>query len=159
MSWSQEIESPVAASRLFKAAYLDWHNLGPKVLPELLVGAALISGDGGVGSIRQLNFAPENPYAYGKEKLDFVDHEKFEATQSLVEGGYLGKKLEAVSINFKFQPTGAADGGCVVRIVATAKVIPGVEVGEETFVRARAGLTARFKAAEAYLLANPTAYV
>ncbi|KAJ6845616.1 pathogenesis-related protein 1-like [Iris pallida] len=26
MSWSQEIESPVAASRLFKAAYLDWHN-------------------------------------------------------------------------------------------------------------------------------------
>lgn len=55
-AWNHEVESSVAAGRLFKAAILDWHNLGPKIVPEVIVRAAPVSGDGDVGSIRELYF-------------------------------------------------------------------------------------------------------
>jgi hypothetical protein len=37
---------------------MDWHNLAPKLSPDKVVSAAPVEGDGGVGSIRQFNFAP-----------------------------------------------------------------------------------------------------
>lgn len=59
-SWNVEIESKAAAARLFKAALVDWHNLGPKVLPEIIASANPVAGDGNVGSIRQINFTSGN---------------------------------------------------------------------------------------------------
>lgn len=54
-TWTLEIESPAPAARLFKAV-LDWHNLAPKLLPNIVASAVGIQGDGSVGSVRQLNF-------------------------------------------------------------------------------------------------------
>ena len=65
-SWNVEIESQVDAARLFKASMLDWHNLGPKVAPDVLASATGVEGDGGVGSIRQLNFTS------GQSKLETI---------------------------------------------------------------------------------------
>ena len=56
MTWSVEVESCVSASRMFKAAILDWHNLGPKVAPEVIVSGTGVEGEGGVGSVRELKF-------------------------------------------------------------------------------------------------------
>ena len=58
-SWTTEIEAAVPAPRLFKAAILDWHTLqDPKVGSGKIVSASPVEGDiGGVGSIRQFNFA------------------------------------------------------------------------------------------------------
>ena len=55
-SWSHEIPATAPAGRLFKAAVLDWHNLGPKIMPEVIANAAVLSGDGAAGSIRELKF-------------------------------------------------------------------------------------------------------
>ena len=57
-SWSHEVAATVPAGRLFKAAMLDWHNLGPKIAPDVIASAAVLSGDGAVGSIRELKFTP-----------------------------------------------------------------------------------------------------
>lgn len=57
-SWTLEVESPVEASRLFKAAVLDWHSLAPKIVPEIIVGGSVTEGEGGVGAVRQINFSP-----------------------------------------------------------------------------------------------------
>jgi hypothetical protein len=55
-SWSLEIESPVAAPRLFRAAVLDWHTLAPQLAPHIVASAHPIEGEGSIGSVRQFNF-------------------------------------------------------------------------------------------------------
>nr|XP_010922265.1 pathogenesis-related protein 1-like [Elaeis guineensis] len=153
-SWTLEVESQAPAARLFKT-FLDWHNLAPKLVPNIVASAAGIQGDGGVGSIRQINFTSVMPFGYVKERLDFVDHDKFECKQSLVEGGDLGKKIESASSHFKFEPT--SKGGCVCKVVTTYKPLPGVEMKDE-ITKGKEAVTGIIKAAEAYLLANPRAY-
>lgn len=93
--------------------------------------------------------------SYVKEHLDLVDHDKFECKNSLVEGGDLGTKLESATPHFKLEPL--SNGGCVVEVAATYKVLPGAVVIDETRQRGE-GVTGLIKAAEGYLLANPSAY-
>ncbi|KAG1371295.1 Pathogenesis-related protein 1 [Cocos nucifera] len=147
-SWSHEIESPVPAARLFKAAVLDWHNLAPMLIPEIVVSAAGIEGDGGVGSVRQFQFS-------SGIKAQNVDFDKLECKQSPVEGGDIGTKIESASSHFKLETS--SNGGCVCKVVATYKLLPGVEVKDE-ITKAKETLTGIFRAAEAYLLANPASY-
>ncbi|XP_039127979.1 pathogenesis-related protein 1-like [Dioscorea cayenensis subsp. rotundata] len=156
MSWIVEVESPVAAPRLFKAL-LEWHNLAPKLTPEIVSSAQMIilNESEGVGSVRQFNFTPVLPFEYIKERLDFVDLEKFESKHSLVEGGDLGTKLEMATTEYKFTPS--STGGCAAKMVMTYKLLPGVEV-TEVEEKAKGAVTAIVKAAEAYLIANPNAY-
>ncbi|CAL9047226.1 pathogenesis-related protein 1-like [Musa acuminata AAA Group] len=156
-SWTLEIESSVEASRLFKAAVLDWHSLAPKIAPEIVVSGAVIEGEGSVGAVRQLNFSPALPFGYVKERLDFVDMDKFECKQTLVEGGHIGSKLETATSHFKFQPT--AGGGCVLKVVTTYKLLPGAEDDQGETMKSKETVTGIIKAAEAYLLANPDAYL
>ncbi|TQE00326.1 hypothetical protein C1H46_014053 [Malus baccata] len=60
ISLSQEFTSPVAADRLFKALIIDSHNLIPKLMPQAIKSIEIIHGDGGAGSIKQINFAEGN---------------------------------------------------------------------------------------------------
>ncbi|KAJ6810265.1 pathogenesis-related protein 1-like [Iris pallida] len=155
-SWSHEIESSVSAARLFKASVLDWHNLGPKILPEIIASGEAISGEGAVGSVRQLNFTSAMPFTYMKERLDFIDHEKLECKSTIVEGGDLGTKIESGSFHFKFEPT--ASGGCLVKLAATFKPLAGTSVPGD-IAEAKESVTGLIKATEAHLVANPEAYV
>lgn len=54
---SQEFTSPVDAARLFKALIIDSHNLIPKLMPQAIKSIEIIQGDGGAGTIKQINFA------------------------------------------------------------------------------------------------------
>lgn len=60
----EEKESVLPPSRLWKAGILDLLNLLPKIMPEVIASAQFLKGDGGVGSIRQLNFTPGLPSAW-----------------------------------------------------------------------------------------------
>ena len=95
------------------------------------------------------------PFSYVKERLDFLDLDKLECKQSLVEGGDIGTKIESASSHFKLETS--SNGGCVCKVVATYKLLPGVEVKDE-ITKAKETMMGIFKAAEACLLANPTAY-
>lgn len=54
---TEEVNSPVSALRLFKALILDADNLIPKIVPQAVKNVDKIEGDGGPGTIKQLNFA------------------------------------------------------------------------------------------------------
>ncbi|KAG0551469.1 hypothetical protein BDA96_01G426500 [Sorghum bicolor] len=154
-SWTLEIPSPVAAPRLFRAAVMDWHNLAPKVASHVVTSAHPVEGDGGVGSVRQFNFTSFMPFSFMKEKLESLDVDKCECKSTLVEGGGIGVAVETAASHIKVEP--AAGGGSVVKVESTYKLLPGVDVkGEE--VKAKEAVTAIFKGAEAYLVANPDAY-
>jgi hypothetical protein len=55
-SFPQEFTCPIAPARMFKALILDSSNLIPKLLPQFIKSITLIQGDGGAGSIEQVNF-------------------------------------------------------------------------------------------------------
>ncbi|KAJ1297537.1 hypothetical protein BS78_01G383900 [Paspalum vaginatum] len=154
-SWTLEIPSPVAAPRLFRAAVMDWHTLAPKVASDVVASAHPVEGEGGVGSVRQFNFTSAMPFGFLKEKLDFLDVDKCEVKSTLVEGGGIGVAIETATSHIKVEP--AADGGSVVKVDSTYKLLPGVEAKDE-IAKAKESVTAIFKAAEAYLVANPDAY-
>ncbi|VAH52216.1 unnamed protein product [Triticum turgidum subsp. durum] len=157
-SWTHEIESSVAAPRLFRAGVMDWHTLAPKLAPHIVASAHPVEGEGGIGSVRQFNFTSGTyamPFTLMKERLEFLDAEKCECKSTLVEGGGIGTAIKTATSHIKVES--AANGGSVVKVDSTYKLLPGVEVKDE-ITKAKDSVTAIFKAAEAYLIANPDAY-
>lgn len=53
---TQEFTSPIARERIFKALVLESNVVLPKLLPQTFKSINLLKGDGGVGSIEQVNF-------------------------------------------------------------------------------------------------------
>ncbi|VAH52220.1 unnamed protein product [Triticum turgidum subsp. durum] len=137
-SWTHEIESSVAAPRLFRAGVMDWHTLAPKLAPHIVASAHPVEGEGGIGSVRQFNFTSAMPFTLMKERLEFLDEEKCECKSTLIEGGGIGTAIATATSHIE-------------------KLLPGVEVNDE-ITKAKESVTAIFKAAEAYLIANPDAY-
>uniref|UniRef100_A0ACD5X094 Uncharacterized protein n=1 Tax=Avena sativa TaxID=4498 RepID=A0ACD5X094_AVESA len=95
------------------------------------------------------------PFSVMKEKLEFLDAEKCECKSTLIEGGGIGTAIETAMSHIKVEPT--ANGGCMAKVESTDKLLPGVEVKDET-TKAKDSITNIFKGAEAYLIANPDAY-
>ena len=95
------------------------------------------------------------PFNLMKERLEFIDADKCECKSTLIEGGGIGTAIETGTSHIKVEP--AANGGSVVKVDSTYKLLPGVEVNDE-ITKAKESVTAIFKAAEAYLITNPDAY-
>ncbi|MCI18537.1 pathogenesis-related protein STH-2-like [Trifolium medium] len=55
-TFTHEYSSSVAPSRMFTALIVDSRNLLPKLLPQFVKDVNIIQGDGGAGSIEQVNF-------------------------------------------------------------------------------------------------------
>lgn len=96
------------------------------------------------------------PFSHMKERLELVDEEKLEIKSSIIEGGDLGKEVESATTHFKFESS--ANGGCIVKVVATYKLLPGVQHSADKDAKVKEAVTKHIKAVEAYLLANLTAY-
>ncbi|KAH9305708.1 hypothetical protein KI387_010112, partial [Taxus chinensis] len=82
-----EIDSPVEAKRIWNAIVKDY-NLLPTQMPGVCSGVTLLNGNGGVGTVIQINFTPVNKdFSYVNERVDEVDEENFVYKFSYVEGG------------------------------------------------------------------------
>ncbi|PSE86103.1 hypothetical protein C7G75_19525, partial [Acinetobacter nosocomialis] len=156
-SISSEVESPVEAKRLWNAFVKDGHNLLPKQIPELFSSITFIQGDGGIGSIKQINFTPANKdFSFVKERIEEVDEEKLVYRYSHIEAGMLGKKLASAQYEFKYTPK--PSGGCVCTAVFHYDSLPGVPRDEAKVKEIKESTSVLFKKVEAYLLANPSLY-
>ncbi|KAK8946858.1 hypothetical protein KSP39_PZI006825 [Platanthera zijinensis] len=153
-SWSFEVDSLAPTAPLFVAAFADWHNLGPKLIPDIITGITILSGNCSPGSIRRINFSPAVPFGFVKERLDSIDREKLEMKITIMEGGDLGKKMKSASSHFKVNPRGS---GSTVKWVLTHEVIPGADISGN-FQLCKEGFARSIKAVEEYLLTNPHTY-
>ncbi|KAH9288281.1 hypothetical protein KI387_032398 [Taxus chinensis] len=99
-----QIESSVEAKRLWNALVVDGHNLLAKQLPEICSGVTFLHGDGGVGSIKQINFsttANRPGSSYVRERVDELDEDNFVYRFSHVKGGELVNKLVSAQFQLK----------------------------------------------------------
>ncbi|PKA57714.1 Pathogenesis-related protein 1 [Apostasia shenzhenica] len=152
--WSIELESEAPAGRLFRAAFADWRNLGPKLLPDIFTDISLVSGDGGSGSILQFNFTSAMPFSCMKEMIELLDHEKFEKKVVLLEGAGLGKKFESLKSYFKVKDNGS---GCIINYEVTFVPVVGINVSDD-FKIAEENIRQMIKIVEGYLFTNPNDY-
>ncbi|KAJ8627930.1 hypothetical protein MRB53_021237 [Persea americana] len=127
---SNEIPSPVAPSRLWKAIVKESHNLMPKLMPDIISSIVLLEGNGGVGTIRQSNFT---------------------------SGGLIGKKVKSTSFELKFED--GADGGSVCKFKGEYETIEDCLPTEDETKEMMGSMVGMFKAIEGYLIANPDVYV
>ncbi|GAB4841085.1 hypothetical protein Ancab_021830 [Ancistrocladus abbreviatus] len=156
-TYSQEIESPVAAGRMFKALCLDIHLL-PKLMPETIKTIEFLQGDAtSAGSIRQINYAEGIRFKYSKQRIDEVDVNNCYCKQTTIEGGVLDEGYEYIVVEFKIDTKGS---GSVFKINTHFHPLPGSELHEEGAVVKMNRETGpmMLKTVEEYLLANPQAF-
>uniref|UniRef100_A0A5B7B3B5 Putative major allergen Pru ar 1 n=1 Tax=Davidia involucrata TaxID=16924 RepID=A0A5B7B3B5_DAVIN len=157
VSFTEEFTSPIPAPRLFKALILDADNLIPKIAPQAIKSVELIEGNGGPGSIKQMNFAQGSHFKYVKHRIDALDKDNMTYAYTLIEGDALMDKLESISYEIKLESS--PDGGCIGKNTSKYHTKPGIEIKEEDIKSGKEKAAGVFKAVEAYLLANPDAYV
>ncbi|KAI3738496.1 hypothetical protein L2E82_28530 [Cichorium intybus] len=153
LTYTDEHTSTVTPSRIFKASILDSHILMPKLLPDAIKSIEFIKGDGGPGSIKQINFAG----GFVKHQVEEVDAETFTYKYSLIEGMGISDKIEKVSYDIKFE--GSPDGGTLSKMTTTIYTHADFELKEEELQAGKEKVLGLYKVVEAYLLKNPDAYV
>nr|BAA92224.1 S1-1 [Vigna unguiculata] len=157
LTFTDEFTSTVQPGRLFKALILDAPNLIPKLMPEAIKNVQLVEGNGGPGSIQEITIAEGDKIKHLKHRIDAIDPEKLTYSYAVIEGDGALEKVDSISHEIKFEAT--EEGGCKTKNVSTYHPKAGVEVKEEDFKAAKDEGLALLKAVDAYLLANPDAYV
>lgn len=155
-TYNDEGTSSVPPAKIFKAFILDSDTLFPKLLPQVFKSVEILQGDGGAGSIKQINFVEGNEYKFLKQRIEVQDSENLVHSHTVIEGDALGDTLESIKYELKFEA--AADGGTVVKRTTVYQTKGDVAVSEERVKAGNETALKLFKAVEAYVLANPDAY-
>ncbi|XP_016505159.1 pathogenesis-related protein STH-2 [Nicotiana tabacum] len=156
-TYTHEVTTSVAPTRLFKAIVLDSENLVPKLMPKVVKNIEIIEGDGGAGSIKKMNFVEGSPNKYLKHKIHVIDDKNLVTKYSLIEGDVLGDKLEFVTYEIKFEASG--NGGCICKTSTEYHTKGDYVFKEEEHNEGKNQAMELFKTVEDYLLANPSVYV
>ncbi|PWA66830.1 START-like domain, Bet v I type allergen [Artemisia annua] len=152
-TYTDEHTSSVPPARIFKASIVDSHNLMPKLLPDAIKSIEFIKGDGGAGSIKQINFAG----GFVKHQIDELDEKSLTYKYTLIEGNGISDKIEKVSYDIKFE--GLQDGGTISKIITTIYTHGDFEIKDEDLKAGKEKVLGLYKVVEAYLLTTPDAYV
>ncbi|XP_051152834.1 major strawberry allergen Fra a 1-2-like [Andrographis paniculata] len=155
--FTDENISSIAPARIFKASIVDSHNLIPKLMPQAIKSINILEGDGGAGTVKEINFAEESPLKSIKYRIDELDEKTFTYKYTLVEGDSLVDKLEKISYEVKFEQS--ADGGSISKVTSKYHTKGDFTLKEEEVKAGKERVLAMYKAVEAYLLKNPDAYV
>ncbi|KAK9136783.1 hypothetical protein Sjap_007377 [Stephania japonica] len=155
-TFTAEFESPIAPARFFKASVLHLHENCTTIMPLFIKSAAIVEGDGGVGSIKEFHFTDFLPFKRASERVVELDKEKFVYTHSVLEGGKLGIKYKSLWRKITFEAT--PSGGSVCKLEGKIEELEGVEFNEEDENNSKEDGLATYKAVDAYLQANPDAY-
>ncbi|XP_057958460.1 major strawberry allergen Fra a 1-3-like [Malania oleifera] len=156
-SFSEEQNTPWALSplttsshavhpaKIFKVFVLDFDTLIPEFLPYLIKNVETLQGDGGPGSIKQINFTERSKYKFVKNRVDGIDAENFTYSYSIIGGDALSEKLESISFEIKYDPAG--DGSSFCKRTGTFVTKGEVEITEEKVMGGKEQLKGMFKAA------------
>ncbi|XP_076928809.1 major allergen Pru ar 1-like [Bidens hawaiensis] len=151
LTYTDEHTSSVPPTRIFKASIIDSHNLMAKLLPDAIKSIEIIKGDGGAGSIKQINFAG----GFVKHQIDELDENTFTYKYTLIEGNGISDKVEKVCYDIKFESS--PDGGTISKMITTIYTQGDFEIKEDELKAGKEKVLGLYKVVEAYLVKNPDA--
>ncbi|KAM1171514.1 hypothetical protein ACFX2G_022224 [Malus domestica] len=123
-----EFTSVIPPARLYNAFVLDADNLIPKIAPQAVKSTEILEGDGGVGTIKKINFGEGSTYSYVKHRIDGVDKENFVYQYSVIEGDAISETIEKISYETKLVASGS---GSVIKSISHYHTKGDVEIKEE----------------------------
>ncbi|KAI3968463.1 hypothetical protein MKX01_007773 [Papaver californicum] len=159
-TFNEEFTCLIVPHRLFHALYIDSHSLMPKIMSEIK-NIDFISGDGGPGSIEQVNFIdgtsvyiliPTDTY---KEPFGLHGQRKL-CKYAGIECVAFGDQIDYVSHEVKFDATN--DDGSICKIKTTFYLKGDVVIDEELLKVGREGYMEKFHIFIAHLTENPHLY-
>ncbi|KAL7220763.1 hypothetical protein ACSBR2_013618 [Camellia fascicularis] len=153
---TEEYALPIPPARAFKALILDGDKLIPKLLPQAFKSIEVIQGDGGAGSIKQINFAEGGPFKSVKHRVDEVNKEAYKYRYTLIEGDLLMGKFEKICYEMELVPT--LDGGSISKSTNKYYPLGDLVLNEEEIKAGMDKAGGMFKVVEDYLIQNPDAY-
>ncbi|KAI3833466.1 hypothetical protein MKX03_027210 [Papaver bracteatum] len=156
ITFDETLACPVSPHRMFHALFLDAHNLMPKIMPQAIKNVEFLSGDGGPGSVEQVNFAEGGPVKYVKNRLDSKDNDNFECKYTVIECDAFGDKVDYVVNEVKFEA--APGGGSICKTKSTYHPKAGVVLDEEEIKAGKEKSQGVYKFVENYLVENPHVY-
>ncbi|CAH9082598.1 unnamed protein product [Cuscuta epithymum] len=155
-TYTDEVTTPIAAERLFKAFFVESNNLFPELLPGLIKSIKFIEGEGGAGTIKQIEYLEGGTWKNMKTKIDEFDVKNLVCKYSIFEGDMVGGELETISYDVKIEACG--DGKCTCRTISKYHTKGDSVINEEEMKRGKEKSEAIFKAVEKHLVENPTIY-
>uniref|UniRef100_A0A7N2LV39 Bet v I/Major latex protein domain-containing protein n=1 Tax=Quercus lobata TaxID=97700 RepID=A0A7N2LV39_QUELO len=187
-SFTQEFTCPIAPSRMYKALILESNQLIPKLLPKFIKSVEVIQGDGGAGSIEQVNFTEATGVCgcgwwadsgvgvcgsvgvgFGSvgggvaSHFKYVKHRLDELDKDNFVCKYTMIEGDALgdkleSIAYEVKFEAASDGGCICKMISKYNTIGDFEIKEEEIKAGKDSAIGIYKVVEAYLLENPQVY-
>ncbi|KAI3911964.1 hypothetical protein MKW98_010908 [Papaver atlanticum] len=155
VSFEDEYSSPIAPHRMFIALFLDAHNLMPKVIPSIK-SIDFVSGDGGPGSVQQVNMVDESPVKYMKLRLDSKEEDNLVSRYTVIECDAFGEKIDCIANELKFEA--GPNGGCIVKAKITYHPKGDSVLSEEEIKVGKEKAMEQYKVIESYLVENPEIY-
>ncbi|XP_056159933.1 major allergen Pru ar 1-like [Syzygium oleosum] len=152
-TFTNEYISTIPPAKLFKALVVDSHNLIPKLMPQAIKSIDIIQGDGGAGTIKQINFIEGGQLSSMKNRVDELNLETLMYKYTMID---LKEKFESIVYEVKFKPT--PKGGSKNKKTSTYYTKGDIELKEEDVKAGKERAFRIYKVAEAYLLQNPDAY-
>ncbi|KZV20718.1 pathogenesis-related protein STH-21-like [Dorcoceras hygrometricum] len=153
LSANHEVKVRVPAKRMFKAVVVDSNKILPKIAPRAIKSIDILQGDGGAGSIRQINFPNGAPFPYVREKIDILDMDNLVFKARAFESRMFGDKIEAIHSVQKFEDSG--DGGCIIKLTVETRTKDDAEFTDEESKVVSAFGREIFSIVEEYLIAHP----
>ncbi|GFP83431.1 major allergen pru ar 1 [Phtheirospermum japonicum] len=138
---------------MFKAMVTESHTLLPKIIPNAIKSIDLLHGDVGVGAIWQTNLPDGAPVPCAKHRIDGLDTEKGTSKYTMIEGGWLGDKIESIVYDVKFEEVG--DGGCLIKITSEYHTKGDAILKDDDIKESIDHTKGFYIAADEYLIANP----
>ncbi|KAI3833469.1 hypothetical protein MKX03_027213 [Papaver bracteatum] len=145
ITFEETLHCPVAAHRMFHAMFLDAHNLMPKIMPHAVKSVDFVSGDGGSGSIQQVNFCE-----------DSKDKDNFECNYTVIESDAFGDAVDHISNEIKFEVDPV--GGCICKSKSSYYPKAGAVLNEDDLKVRRERSKGLYKIVQDYLIENPVVY-
>ncbi|VFR01561.1 unnamed protein product [Cuscuta campestris] len=156
-TYTDSVESPSAPARLFKALFVDSHNLFPKVVPALVKSVDIVEGDGSsAGTVKKINYVEGETEKYVKNRIDEIDGAKLVCKYTLIEGHELGEKLE--SVRYEVTLEGKGDGGSICKTKIEFHTKGDSTIGLDEFKQGKDKWMGLMNAVEKYLGDNPAIY-
>ncbi|KAM7260319.1 hypothetical protein ACFE04_016060 [Oxalis oulophora] len=152
--FEDEITTTVSPARVFNS-FVKADVIFLKVAAEHIKSVETLEGDGGVGTIRKIIFH-EGHGGYIKQKIEVVDRENLQYSDSVIEGDAIVGFIEKILNENKIIPT--SDGGSIVKSKSTFYTTDDTEIPVQILTEGKTKRAGMFKATEAYLLANPDAF-
>ncbi|KDP27482.1 hypothetical protein JCGZ_20017 [Jatropha curcas] len=103
VTYEMEVAATIPPTRIFKSFVLEGNTILPKVLPQAINSVDVLEGNGGPGTIKQINFGEGSQFKHVKERTDAIDKEKLTYSYTTIECDALMGNFEKICNEIKFE--------------------------------------------------------